>query len=152
MSGNFWYCRQWTHLTWCLTILRQVVNHSKKRGEKRVNLQPSVYCALYLKIFRVLRLKKKKKSITKKVIRDSTKLSCILECFFSLSLNRTGRICQMKANCKFFLNCSSRISHLFASTSVACLSEPSDCFIMISKLANQRRIRKAQIILVFLWL
>lgn len=45
---------------------------------------------------------------------------------------------------QFFLNCSSRISHLFASTSVACPFEPSDCFIMISKLANQSRIRKAQ--------
>ena len=54
MSGSFCYCRQWTHLTWCLSLLRQVVNPSQKK--KKVNLQPSVYCTLYLKIFRGLRL------------------------------------------------------------------------------------------------
>ena len=41
--GGFWYCRQWTHLTWYLTILRQVVNHSKKRGEKS---KPTAICLL----------------------------------------------------------------------------------------------------------
>lgn len=108
---------------------------------KKVILQPSVYCALYLKI--IVAFRHFLKSTTKKLIKELVKLFSTLEDFYS---SRVGRMDQIKANCKLNPNCLYIIWNFSSSCFYQCCL--SSELIMISKLANLSRKREAQIILL----
>lgn len=75
MSGSFWYCRQWTHLTRCLSILKQVVNPRKKSKPTAICLLCSLSKAIQSpEAFFFVNNNKKK---------NMWKLFSILECFYS---------------------------------------------------------------------
>lgn len=121
MLESFWYCRQWTHLTWCFSVLKQVVD--PRGGKKKGNLQPSVHCALYLKRFRALKLFINNKKVNKGIYKILQHLSVL----FILSIHKIGRIYQIKAKCKPIPNCFSIAWTSPISLFLCCLScEPSD--------------------------
>lgn len=116
LSGSFWYCRQWTHLTWCFSILKQVVDPRKKKSK------PTAICLLCTlskdiqspQAFFFINNKKANKGIYK--------ISQHLRVFYILSINKIGRIYQTKANCKLIPNCLS-IAWTFP-TSYLCVACP----------------------------
>jgi len=126
MAGSFWYCRQWTHFTWCFSTLKQVVVPRKKKKKK---VKPTAICLL-CSLSKDIQSPQAFFINNKKVNRGIYKILQHLSMLFILSINKTGRIYQIKANCKLIPNCFS-IAWTSPISLLPCyLSfEPSDCLL-----------------------